>query len=78
MLLRVVSADVVLPRQVMVKMDHCVVTVVVTACLWLVNGDDYLLVFWQARLPPTVARRRPSVAACDSVLDRGGCRSTAF
>jgi hypothetical protein len=31
----------------MVKMDHCVTTTAVAACLWLVHGDDYLLVFWQ-------------------------------
>ena len=63
----------------MVKMDHLVVTAVVTLNLWLVHGDDYLLVFWQVLFaffyvfPTDRSLHEPSIDAFLSRLDALFC-----
>ena len=42
------GADLPLPcPQVLIKFDHLVFTAAITMNLWLIPGDDYLLIFWQ-------------------------------
>ena len=58
--------------QLLIKLDHIVFTLALSLFVWLIDGDDYLLIFWQIHGEGSYIRS-PVLYA----LVATGCRASA-